>query len=140
MHLAWTVEVFADLQGRLQAGRQAGKLIREALPNGGELMLFVGRMDAQNARGGARVTTQHVFTSAVGRLFREFPMLNARIFHNQIHLLPTVDVVMPSHSPGLMMPSTTAVPGAACFVTPIGKRPGNACWHGTSARRMKREN
>lgn len=52
-------------------------------------------MDAQNARGGARITTQHVFTSAVGRLFREFPMLNARIFHNRIHLLPTVDVVMP---------------------------------------------
>lgn len=52
-------------------------------------------IDAQNARGGARITTQHVFTSAVGRVFREFPIINARIFHNRIHLLPTVDVVMP---------------------------------------------
>lgn len=31
------------------AGREAGKLIKEALPEGGELMIFVGRMDAQNA-------------------------------------------------------------------------------------------
>lgn len=52
-------------------------------------------IDAQNAREGARVTTQHVFTAAVGRLFREFPEINARIFDNVIHSLPTVDVVMP---------------------------------------------
>ena len=32
------------------AGRQAGQLIREALPDGGPIMLFVGRLDAQNAR------------------------------------------------------------------------------------------
>lgn len=31
------------------AGREAGKLIREALPEGGKIMLFVGRLDAQNA-------------------------------------------------------------------------------------------
>jgi pyruvate/2-oxoglutarate dehydrogenase complex dihydrolipoamide acyltransferase (E2) component len=52
-------------------------------------------IDAQNAREGVRVTTQHVFTSAVGRLFREFPEINARIFDNVIHTLPTVDIVMP---------------------------------------------
>lgn len=52
-------------------------------------------IDAQNTREGARVTTQHVFTAAVGRLFREFPEINARIFDNVIHSLPTVDVVMP---------------------------------------------
>jgi ribose transport system substrate-binding protein len=34
----------------LAAGRQAGQLIREALPNGGAIMLFVGRMDARNAQ------------------------------------------------------------------------------------------
>ena len=50
---------------------------------------------AQNAREGARITTQHVFTAAVGKLFVEYPMINARIFHNRIHPLPTVDVVMP---------------------------------------------
>ena len=31
------------------AGRQAGELIKEALPNGGKIMIFVGRRDAQNA-------------------------------------------------------------------------------------------
>ncbi len=32
------------------AGRQAGGLIKEALPDGGKIMLFVGTLDAQNAR------------------------------------------------------------------------------------------
>ncbi len=34
----------------VEAGRKAGQLIREALPQGGKIMLFVGRVDAQNAR------------------------------------------------------------------------------------------
>jgi ribose transport system substrate-binding protein len=34
----------------LAAGRQAGQLIREALPEGGAIMLFVGRLDARNAQ------------------------------------------------------------------------------------------
>jgi ribose transport system substrate-binding protein len=32
------------------AGRQAGMLIREALPEGGSIMLFVGKLDARNAQ------------------------------------------------------------------------------------------
>lgn len=32
-----------------KAGREAGKLIKEVLPDGGTIMMFVGRMDAQNA-------------------------------------------------------------------------------------------
>jgi len=32
------------------AGRQAGELIKKALPSGGKIMVFVGTMDAQNAR------------------------------------------------------------------------------------------
>ncbi len=32
------------------AGRQAGELIREAIPEGGSIMLFVGKLDAQNAQ------------------------------------------------------------------------------------------
>jgi ribose transport system substrate-binding protein len=32
------------------AGRQAGQLIREAIPEGGSIMLFVGKLDAQNAK------------------------------------------------------------------------------------------
>jgi ribose transport system substrate-binding protein len=34
----------------LAAGRQAGQLIREAIPEGGTIMLFVGRLDARNAQ------------------------------------------------------------------------------------------
>ncbi len=32
------------------AGRQAGELIREAIPEGGSIMLFVGKLDARNAQ------------------------------------------------------------------------------------------
>jgi ribose transport system substrate-binding protein len=32
------------------AGRQAGELIKEALPKGGKIMLFVGNIDARNAQ------------------------------------------------------------------------------------------
>jgi ribose transport system substrate-binding protein len=32
------------------AGRQAGELIKEVLPSGGKVMLFVGKLDAQNAQ------------------------------------------------------------------------------------------
>lgn len=32
------------------AGRQAGELIKEALPSGGKIMVFVGTLDAQNAK------------------------------------------------------------------------------------------
>lgn len=32
------------------AGRQAGKLIKEALPQGGKILIFVGTLDAANAR------------------------------------------------------------------------------------------
>jgi ribose transport system substrate-binding protein len=34
----------------IAAGKQAGALIREALPNGGKIMIFVGKIDAQNAK------------------------------------------------------------------------------------------
>lgn len=34
----------------VEAGRQAGELIREALPNGGKIMIFVGKLDARNAQ------------------------------------------------------------------------------------------
>ena len=32
------------------AGRQAGELLKRALPNGGKVMVFVGKIDAQNAK------------------------------------------------------------------------------------------
>lgn len=34
----------------VEAGRQAGQLIREAIPEGGSIMLFVGKLDARNAQ------------------------------------------------------------------------------------------
>lgn len=34
----------------MDAGKQAGTLIKEAIPNGGKIMLFVGKLDAQNAK------------------------------------------------------------------------------------------
>jgi ribose transport system substrate-binding protein len=34
----------------IAAGVAAGKLIKEAIPNGGKIMIFVGNMDAQNAK------------------------------------------------------------------------------------------
>src|SRR4030095_2102200 len=34
----------------IAAGRQAGELIKEVVPNGGKIMLFVGKLDAKNAQ------------------------------------------------------------------------------------------
>lgn len=34
----------------VEAGRQAGQLVKEALPQGGKIMVFVGVLDAENAR------------------------------------------------------------------------------------------
>ena len=34
----------------VEAGRQAGQLIREAIPDGGSIMLFVGKLDTRNAQ------------------------------------------------------------------------------------------
>jgi ribose transport system substrate-binding protein len=34
----------------VDAGKQAGELLKAALPNGGKIMVFVGSLDAQNAR------------------------------------------------------------------------------------------
>lgn len=34
----------------IAAGRQAGELIKAAIPQGGKIMIFVGKMDAQNAK------------------------------------------------------------------------------------------
>src|ERR1700752_4204019 len=34
----------------VEAGRQAGRLVKEAIPNGGKIMVFVGVLDAANAQ------------------------------------------------------------------------------------------
>jgi ribose transport system substrate-binding protein len=47
----------------IAAGVQAGKLVKEALPQGGKLMVFVGKLDAQNARERLQGLKQELPTS-----------------------------------------------------------------------------
>ncbi len=47
------------------AGRQAGQLIREAIPEGGSIMLFVGKLDAQNAQERIRGIKEALEGSAI---------------------------------------------------------------------------
>jgi ribose transport system substrate-binding protein len=48
-----------------QAGREAGKLVKEVLPEGGKIMLFVGRLDAQNAQDRKRGIEEEIAGSNV---------------------------------------------------------------------------
>jgi len=48
-----------------QAGREAGKLIKEVLPDGGEIMVFVGSLDAQNAQDRLRGIKDEIKDSKV---------------------------------------------------------------------------
>ena len=47
------------------AGRQAGMLIREALPAGGSIMLFVGKLDARNAQERVQGIKEAIAGSAI---------------------------------------------------------------------------
>lgn len=47
------------------AGRQAGQLIKEALPDGGKIMVFVGKADAQNAQERLQGIKQEIAGSKV---------------------------------------------------------------------------
>ena len=47
------------------AGKQAGEAIKESLPNGGKIMLFVGKKDAQNAKERAQGVTDALKGSKV---------------------------------------------------------------------------
>ncbi len=48
-----------------QAGREAGKLLKEALPQGGKIMLFVGTLDAQNAQDRKKGIEDEIQGSAI---------------------------------------------------------------------------
>jgi len=54
-------------------------------------------LERKNQEGGVRITSHHLFCAAVGRLFTEFPAINARVFGRSIVRLSSVDVVMPIH-------------------------------------------
>jgi ribose transport system substrate-binding protein len=59
---ARTVYIGTD---NVAAGRQAGQLVRDALPDGGSIMLFVGKLDAQNARERIQGITEALEGSAI---------------------------------------------------------------------------
>jgi ribose transport system substrate-binding protein len=48
-----------------EAGREAGKLLNEALPQGGKIMRFVGTLDAQNAQDRKRGIEEEIQGSAI---------------------------------------------------------------------------
>lgn len=52
-------------------------------------------LDRQNRREGPRISTHHLFTAAVARVFVEFPQINCRVHQGRIYPLDSVDIVMP---------------------------------------------
>lgn len=48
-----------------------------------------------SAGNDVRVGPHHLFTAAIGRVYKEFPSINARIHGRKIYRLDAVDVVMP---------------------------------------------
>jgi ribose transport system substrate-binding protein len=79
------------------AGRQAGEEIKKALPNGGKIALFVGTMDADNARervqgikesiAGTKVELVDVFTDQVDSAKAKANMENVLVKYPDIALL-----------------------------------------------------
>ena len=79
------------------AGRQAGEEIKKALPNGGKIALFVGTMDADNARervqgikeavAGTKVELVDVFTDQVDYTKAKANMENVLVKYPDIALL-----------------------------------------------------
>jgi ribose transport system substrate-binding protein len=76
------------------AGRQAGQLIKEALPNGGKIMIFVGKLDAQNAQeryqgikealAGSKVEILDVRTDDTDRVRARANVSDAMVKHSDI--------------------------------------------------------
>lgn len=79
------------------AGRQAGDLIKEAIPNGGKIMLFVGMKDAQNAKEriqgiresleGSNVTIVDVRTDDTDRVRSKANVADTLVSHPDIACL-----------------------------------------------------
>ena len=55
------------------AGRQAGELVKSSLPQGGKIMVFVGKADAQNARERFEGLKEALAGSNVERIARNAP-------------------------------------------------------------------
>jgi ribose transport system substrate-binding protein len=79
------------------AGRQAGEEFKKALPNGGKIALFVGTMDADNARervqgikeaiAGTKIELVDVFTDQVDSAKAKANMENVLVKYPDIALL-----------------------------------------------------
>src|SRR5688500_12553183 len=76
------------------AGRQAGLLIKEVLPNGGKIMIFVGKLDAQNAQeryqgikdalAGSKVEILDIRTDDTDRVRARANVSDAMVKHSDI--------------------------------------------------------
>ena len=79
------------------AGRQAGELIKQVLPDGGKIMIFVGSMDAQNAKErhqgivevlkGTKVEIVDVRTDETDRTKAKTNALDAMVAHPELDCL-----------------------------------------------------
>jgi ribose transport system substrate-binding protein len=79
------------------AGRQAGELIKKALPDGGKIMIFVGTLDAQNAReryagikeslAGSKVEIIDVRTDDTDRVRAKANVLDTIVKHTDVACL-----------------------------------------------------
>ncbi len=76
------------------AGEQAGKLVKEALPQGGNIMVFVGQIDAQNAKErfaglkkaleGSNITILDVLTDNTDRVRAKANAADTLVKHQDI--------------------------------------------------------
>ena len=81
----------------VDAGREAGKLIKEALPDGGKIMVFVGMKDAQNAKerfqgiqeelNGSKVEIVDLRTDDTDRMKAKKNVLDTLVSHEDIGCL-----------------------------------------------------
>jgi ribose transport system substrate-binding protein len=81
----------------VEAGRQAGELVKEALPGGGKVMLFVGMKDAQNAKEriqgvrealeGSNITVVDVRTDDTDRVRAKANVADTLVSHPDIACL-----------------------------------------------------
>ena len=81
----------------VEAGRDAGKLIKEAIPNGGKIMLFVGKTDAQNASerilgikeeiAGSSIEIVDIKTDNIDRVRAKANVSDALVSHPELQCL-----------------------------------------------------
>ncbi len=81
----------------VEAGMEAGKLVKELLPDGGKIMLFVGKTDAQNAKEriegiekvleGSGIEIIDIKTDNIDRVRAKANVSDALVSHNDLDCL-----------------------------------------------------